>query len=167
LEGQQQRASLSGLAYDMVPYLIRSVQEEAYSRLLLHAIVHSAGIQDRDGGILLLATLFGQFPFLQKLFADSAYQGPISATRSLESCPVSKSKSSTDRTRRKGSCNYPSVGSLNAPSPGSTAAAGSPRLGKSQPQRPRLIHPPHAAKALQSMKKSWDGLLGIHANSHN
>ena len=31
--------------------------------LLLHAIVHSAGIQDRDGGIMLLATLFGQFPF--------------------------------------------------------------------------------------------------------
>ena len=45
--------------------------------LLLHAIVHSAGIQDRDGGIILLATLFGQFPFLEKLFADSAYQGPI------------------------------------------------------------------------------------------
>ena len=44
---------------------------------MLHAIVHSAGIQDRDGGIVLLATLFGQFPFLQKLFADSAYQGPI------------------------------------------------------------------------------------------
>jgi len=44
---------------------------------LLHAVVHSAGIQDRDGGILLLATLFGQFPFLEKLFADSAYQGLI------------------------------------------------------------------------------------------
>jgi putative transposase len=25
----------------------------------------------------LLSTLFGLFPFLQKLFADSAYQGPI------------------------------------------------------------------------------------------
>jgi hypothetical protein len=25
-----------------------------------------------DGGIWLLATLFGQFPFLAKLFADSA-----------------------------------------------------------------------------------------------
>jgi hypothetical protein len=45
--------------------------------LLLHAIVHSAGVQDRDGGIWLLATLFGQFPFLAKLFADSAYAGPI------------------------------------------------------------------------------------------
>jgi hypothetical protein len=44
---------------------------------LLHAIVHSAGVQDRDGGTSLLATLFGQFPFLEKLFADSTYQGPI------------------------------------------------------------------------------------------
>jgi putative transposase len=44
--------------------------------LLLHAIVHSADIQDRDGGILLLATLFGMYPFLKKLFADAGYQGP-------------------------------------------------------------------------------------------
>jgi putative transposase len=44
---------------------------------LLHALVHSASIQDRDGGILLLSTLFGMFPFLEKLFADSAYGGPI------------------------------------------------------------------------------------------
>ena len=44
--------------------------------LLLHAIVHPADIQDRDGGILLLATLFGTQPFLTKLFADAAYQGP-------------------------------------------------------------------------------------------
>ena len=47
--------------------------------LLLPVIVHSAGIQDRDGGILLLATMKGLFPFLEKLFADSAYQGPIFA----------------------------------------------------------------------------------------
>ena len=44
--------------------------------LLLHAIVHAADLQDRDGGCLLLATLFGQYPFLRKLFADAAYQGP-------------------------------------------------------------------------------------------
>ena len=31
----------------------------------------------RDGGLMLLATLFGQFPFLKKLFADSAYAGPV------------------------------------------------------------------------------------------
>ena len=44
--------------------------------MLLHAIVHPADIQDRDGGILLLATLFGTYPFLKKLFADGGYQGP-------------------------------------------------------------------------------------------
>ena len=44
--------------------------------MLLHAIIHSADIQDRDGGILLLATLFGMYPFLKKLFADGGYQGP-------------------------------------------------------------------------------------------
>src|SRR6202795_2712017 len=44
--------------------------------LLLHAIVHPADIQDRDGGILLLATLYGMYPFLTKLLADAGYQGP-------------------------------------------------------------------------------------------
>jgi transposase len=39
--------------------------------------VRPADIQDRDGGIMLLSTLFGLFPFLRKLFADSAYQGPL------------------------------------------------------------------------------------------
>ena len=42
--------------------------------LLLHAIIHPADIQDRDGGILVMANLFGMFPF--KLFADGGYQGP-------------------------------------------------------------------------------------------
>jgi len=44
--------------------------------LLLHAVVHKADIQDRDGGVLVLETLFGMFPFLKKLFADGGYQGP-------------------------------------------------------------------------------------------
>ena len=55
--------------------------------LRLHAIVHSAGIQDRDGGIMLLATLFGQFPFLEMLFADSAYQGPIFGSALAKTVP--------------------------------------------------------------------------------
>ena len=44
---------------------------------MLHAIVHTADLQDRDGGVLLMATLFGMFPFLHKLYADGGYQGPV------------------------------------------------------------------------------------------
>jgi len=44
---------------------------------MLHAIVHAADIQDRDGGALVMATLFGLYPFLLKLYADGGYQGPI------------------------------------------------------------------------------------------
>lgn len=40
------------------------------------AMVHAADIQDRNGGVLLMASLFGLFPFLLKLYADSGYQGP-------------------------------------------------------------------------------------------
>ena len=43
--------------------------------LLMHAIVHRADVQDRDGGVLLMATLFGLYPFLLKLYADGGYQG--------------------------------------------------------------------------------------------
>ena len=43
---------------------------------MLHAVVHGADLQDRDGGVLVMATLFGMFPFLRKLYADGGYQGP-------------------------------------------------------------------------------------------
>ena len=42
----------------------------------MQAIVHAADIQDRDGGVLLMAALFGAYPFLLKLYADSGYTGP-------------------------------------------------------------------------------------------
>ena len=42
----------------------------------MQANVHAADVQDRDGGVLLMATLFGLYPFLLKLYADSGYQGP-------------------------------------------------------------------------------------------
>ena len=41
----------------------------------MHAIVHGADVQDRDGGVLLMATVFGLCPFLLKLYADGGYQG--------------------------------------------------------------------------------------------
>jgi transposase len=55
--------------------------------LLLHAIVHPADIQDRDGGVLVLSTLFGMFPFLHKLFADGGYQGPQFANAAVKILP--------------------------------------------------------------------------------
>jgi transposase len=42
---------------------------------MMHALVHAADIQDRDGGVLVMATLFGLYPFLLKLYADGGYQG--------------------------------------------------------------------------------------------
>jgi len=39
--------------------------------------VHAADIQDRDGGELVMATMFGMFPFLLKLYADGGDQGPL------------------------------------------------------------------------------------------
>ena len=32
----------------------------------MHAIVHPADIQDRDGGVFVMTTMFGLYPFLQK-----------------------------------------------------------------------------------------------------
>jgi len=43
----------------------------------MHALVHSADIQDRDGGGIVMATLFGMYPCLLKLYADGGYQGPV------------------------------------------------------------------------------------------
>jgi len=42
----------------------------------MHAVIHAGDIQDRDGGVLVMATLFGLYPFLLKLYADGGYQGP-------------------------------------------------------------------------------------------
>jgi hypothetical protein len=42
----------------------------------MDAIVHAADIQDRDGGVLLMATLFELYPFLLMLYVDAGYEGP-------------------------------------------------------------------------------------------
>ena len=55
--------------------------------LLMHAVVHAADIQDRDGGILVLASMFGLYPFLQKIFADAGYQGPKFGTALAKALP--------------------------------------------------------------------------------
>ena len=44
--------------------------------LLLTAVVYPANIQDRDGGLLVLASLFDRYRMLGELFVDAGYQGP-------------------------------------------------------------------------------------------
>jgi transposase len=45
--------------------------------LLLHAVVHAADIQDRDGAALVLDEKTRRsFPSILRIFADAAYQGP-------------------------------------------------------------------------------------------
>jgi hypothetical protein len=98
--------------------------------LMLHAVVHSAGLQDRDGGVLVMATLFGMFPFLRKLYADAGYQGPkfqAALKRVLRQVQIEIVRRSDTA---KGFEVLPGDGSSNAPSHGSTDAAASPRTGR-------------------------------------
>jgi transposase len=46
--------------------------------LVLRIEVHSAGVQDRDGAVLVLDRITRRFPFLERFFADAGYQGPAS-----------------------------------------------------------------------------------------
>ena len=43
--------------------------------LLLEAVVHTADIQDRDGGPQVLKNIRNRFPFLSHIFADGGYAG--------------------------------------------------------------------------------------------
>ena len=60
--------------------------------MLLRGLVTPADVQDRNGGLALLATLFGLFPFLKRLFADSAYEGPIFETELASILPRLKTE---------------------------------------------------------------------------
>jgi len=42
---------------------------------LVHAVIHSADIQDRDGAPLVLAEIIHRFPWLRHVFADGGYAG--------------------------------------------------------------------------------------------
>ena len=70
--------------------------------LLLHALVHSASLQDRDGGIRLLTALAERFPLLRKLFADAAYQGPKFTPALAKLRPKLTPEIVTRRDRQKG-----------------------------------------------------------------
>ena len=47
--------------------------------LILHVVVHSAALQDRDGAKLVLAVLTKRFGWLRCIFVDSGYVGTLAA----------------------------------------------------------------------------------------
>lgn len=95
---------------------------------LMQAIVHPAAIQDRDGGVLLMGALFGRYPSLLKLCADSGYQGPEFREGLKEVCR----KVNVGILKRTDVGKFivlPRRWGASGPSDGSIAAAAWPRIG--------------------------------------
>jgi transposase len=138
--------------------------------LLLHSIVTAADVQDRDGGLALLATLFGLFPYLGKLFADSAYQGPIFHAALASILPHLRTEIVKRSDQIKGFVALPKrwivertiALTLSLSKGAQPLPAIGQGLGEPQPYRARLpqarFNPPHAPKTFQSLIKSPDGL---------
>ena len=131
----------------------------------MHAIVHAADIQDRDGGAFVMATLFGLYPFLMKLYADGGYQGPLfrrAVAKVLARVNVEIVKRS-DHAR--GFVLLPkAVGCRTNLRMARTVQASRQRLGEPQPKSTRISAPrfnqAHAQKVMQSRMISPDRLLG-------
>src|SRR4029453_14820406 len=102
--------------------------------LLLHAIVHPADIQDRDGGVLVMATLFGMFPFLKTLFAAVIKDRNL-RKRLQKFCRISRLKSSNVPIRSADLWSCPNAGSSSAPLRGSIAPEGWRRIGRISTER--------------------------------
>ena len=128
----------------------------------MHAIVHAADIQDRDSGAFVMATMFGMYPFLMKLYADGGYQGPLfrrAVAKIMARLNVEIVKRS-DHT--KGFVVLRSAGWSNERSHGSGDAGVSPKIRRIQPKGARISAPrfnqAHAQKTMQSRMISPDKL---------
>jgi hypothetical protein len=77
-----------------------------------------------------MATLFGMFPFLQKLFADGGYQGPEFSTALAKVRPHLNVEIVKRSDRAIGFVVLSKPGLSNARLLGSIAAEGSPRIGR-------------------------------------
>jgi hypothetical protein len=96
-------------------------------------VVHPADIQDRDGGVLVLSTVFGLYPFLQKLFPDGGYQGPVFQKASAKILPHLQIDIVKRSDQAKGLELCRDVGLSNARSRGLVVAAAWPKTSKISP----------------------------------
>jgi transposase len=131
--------------------------------LLLHALVHSAHVQDREGGILLLISLADRFPWLKKLFADGAYQGPVFSKALAKVRPQLKTAIVKRSEQALGFVVVPKRWIVwSGRSPGSIAVVVWPRILRTVPALPPLSFssPPslEVAKAVSSLLNFSDGL---------
>jgi hypothetical protein len=122
----------------------------------MQAIVHAADIQDRDGGVLLMGTLFGLYPFLLKLYADSGYQGAKFQNGLKAVCGhVNLEIVKRSDLHNLSSCH--NDGSSSAPSVGSTAVDGSPRIGSASTEmRSRSCAGPPSALCSENSANAQD-----------
>jgi len=128
----------------------------------MRAIVHAADVQDRDGGALLMATLFGAFPFLTRLFVDGGYQGAQfkgAIRRTLAAVTVEIVKRSDAKTFVVLPKRWIVERTLAWLGRCRRLAKDWECLNHSARLPPPRLHPPHAAKTIQSHMKLPDRLL--------
>lgn len=74
---------------------------------LVHAVIHTADIQDRDGAPLVLREIIHRFPWLRHVFADGGYAGDKLRKRSGVSANGLSRSSSDPMLQRLRGCSAP------------------------------------------------------------
>ena len=103
--------------------------------LLLFAVIHPAGVQDRDGAPDVFRAVRHRFPWLRHVFADGGYAGDKPKPRS-EAMATGPSRSSNDATPPRASKCWRVDGSSNGPSPGWAVAEVWRRTGRNPGKAP-------------------------------
>src|SRR6516162_8022862 len=97
--------------------------------LPMRVVVHSAAIQDRDGAGLVLDKIRRRFPWLELIWADGGYNA-WQVDAAVAKVPLLRMEIVKRATTQRASSCYRAVGWSSAPSPGSAATGGLPRISR-------------------------------------
>ena len=100
--------------------------------LPMRVVIHSAGMQDRDGAALVLNKIRNRFPWLQLVWADAGYHAHQVDT-AVAKIPVLRLEIVKRSDDMKGFVVLPRRWVVERPSPGSAATAASPRISRTLP----------------------------------